>query len=165
MSDDSTKCSVDVLQEDEEYYDDIPSLTDPKLLDSQSNYNKVINAIRNDNENILTSDIIYNAFYELITSLDKNRASVIDYLFESGMPHRFVNGKNLAILAAKQPNTEQQFDVLMTLKYFNVDFNEDVENETANDILAASNPALLRAITEIMRCNLWETIISSDNVF
>ena len=39
------------------------------------------------------------------------------------------------------------------------------ENETANDILAASNPALLRAMTEITRCNLWETIISSDNVF
>ena len=51
---------------------------------------------------------------------------------------------------------------LMTLKYFNVDFDQNVNGESANSILDETNPSLKNAIDEIHSKNLWVQFINSD---
>lgn len=90
---------------------------------------------------------------ELLASRDSNRAAQIQAAFEAG--ERPAAGENLAIALALQPDAPDKFDLLLILKFFGVDFDEIVGDESATSIMQQSSPSLLRALTIFDNLNLW----------
>ena len=85
----------------------------------------------------------------IIESKDPNKVDILYYLIESGIPIQFSSGCTAAYVAGMQTNHEEQYEMLLLLKYTNetlFEYKCGPLYESTWDVLQRKNPALYKAI-------------------
>lgn len=132
--------------------DDSPNFNNANLCNVDGAYQSCLRWVQNDNKQIsLDHSLIYQAFFDLITSDDDEKADGIDYLLEGGLPKRLHTDREpLVMVVSKRLQDPRLLDMLMVFKYHDFDFDEGYGSEgNATTILQESCPSLLVALNNI----------------
>lgn len=134
--------------------DDSPNFNDSNLCDVNSAYQSCLKWVQKEKKDNLEPSVIYQAFFDLITSNEDEKANGIDYLLEGGLPKRFDSKEPLVLVASKRLQDPKLLDMLIVFKYHNFDFDEKYGTDgSATTILQKDCPSLLVALRNI---NMYE---------